>query len=282
MLGRTGNNLFQYAAGRALALKHGKGLALNGSWFAPADWEAVRKISVLPIEAELVRGWSFGAKVLKRSTDRHYLEFSGKPVYREKSGDTSFDPYVLSLPDGSVLMGYFQSHLYFRHIEEKIRTELSFTNRTFNTGSARLADSISRDKTVAIHVRRTDYIGNPNTEICGESYYANAVEELRKSETGLRFFVFSDDPAWCRAMFPGDGFTITDCTASAHDPLNDLHLMSLASHHIIANSSYSWWGAWLGKKPGQRVLMPDIWFHGIISPIEEKRCEGWELIQTRT
>ena len=59
---------------------------------------------------------------------------------------------------------------------------------------------------------------------------------------------------------------------------NDLHLMSLADHHIIANSSYSWWAACLGKKPGQRVLMPDIWFCGITSPIEEKQCGGWELV----
>ena len=102
---------------------------------------------------------------------------------------------------------------------------------------------------------------------------------MRGKIDGARFFVFSDDPAWCRGIF-----TAGDTEVLGHSdpfaPLVDLHLMSLARHHIIANSSYSWWAAWLGEKPGQNVLMPDKWFHGgIHAPVEEKRLAHWEAIQ---
>jgi hypothetical protein len=98
---------------------------------------------------------------------------------------------------------------------------------------------------------------------------------MRARIPGARFFIFSDDPEWCRSAFREDDVVIIDSGSAGKNPLHDLHLMSLASHHIIANSTYSWWAAWLGDKPGQQVVMPDRWYaRDITAPIEEK---FWKL-----
>ena len=278
MLGRTGNNLFQYAAGRALAEKHGTDLVMDGSWFNRRDWESVRMIETLPIKARLTRHCSLASKTLKRITGKHHLEYFGYHFHRELSGNTSFDPSVLQLPDSSLLFGYFQTPHYFAHIEKQIRSELTFEGRKLDGESQNVADKLLGASSVAVHVRRTDYIGNPNTDVCGSAYYRKAFALIREMVPDAAFYIFSDDPEWCRKNFQGDKFTVVDSAKSRIDPINDLHLMSLADHHIIANSSYSWWAAWLGKKPGQRVLMPNEWFRGLTSPIAEKRCEGWETV----
>ena len=103
--------------------------------------------------------------------------------------------------------------------------------------------------------------------------------KMRASVPGARFLIFSDDPEWCRAEFREADEVVIDSGEAGRNPLHDLRLMSLASHHIIANSTYSWWAAWLAKRPGQKVLMPDRWYaHGIKAPIEEKKLPHWEIV----
>lgn len=280
MLGRTGNNLFQYAMGRVLSEKHQVPLVMEGSWFNREGWQSVRHLRQLPIKAKLVRDPTPASRLLRKITGKHRWDFLPLPCYREKSDDVSFDPAVLDLPASCVLSGYFQSPLYFNSIESRLREEIQFHDRKLDATSSEAARMIGGSESVAIHIRRTDYIGNPNTDICGQDYYETAIKRIRKLTCAPTFFIFSDDPAWCRAQYHGPDFHVIDCPASGLDPLNDLHLMSLARHHIIANSSYSWWGAWIGKKPGQNVLLPQVWFDGIHSPIEEKKLPGWEIIQT--
>jgi hypothetical protein len=278
MLGRTGNNLFQYAAGRALSEKYGVPLVMDASWFNAAGWASVSQLRQLPIKAALVRDPTPASRTLRKIFRKHRWELMGLPVYREKEDDCSFDPAFLDHPADSVLIGYFQSPKYFAAIETALRDEIRFTGRELDGESAKWAGKITASRSVAIHVRRTDYVGNPNTDICGEGYYAAAIARIRAAVQDAEFFVFSDDPGWCRRRYCQAGFHVLDCVASRTDPLNDLHLMSLAHHHIIANSSYSWWGAWIGKKEGQMVMAPDPWLAGIYSPAEDRFCEGWEAI----
>lgn len=278
MLGRTGNNLFQYAVGRVLAEKHGVPLVMDGSWFNRAGWRSVSQLRSLPLKAQLIRDPTPASRLLRKLTGRHRWDFLSAPHYREKEEDTSFDPAVLALPSHCVLHGYFQSPRYFDVMEPMLREEIQFQDRKLDDESTEWAQKICGSESVAVHVRRTDYIGKLNFDLCGEVYYDAAIARMRQLSGSPIFFVFSDDADWCRTRFDRPGFHVVDCQSSRHDPLNDLHLMSLASHHIIANSSYSWWGAWIGKKPGQRVLMPDVWFKGIHSPIKEKQCDDWELV----
>jgi hypothetical protein len=282
MLGRTGNNLFQYATGRALAEKHGVSLVMDGSWFNAMGWRSVCKLEELPIKARLIRDPTPASRLLRKLSGKHRWELAGLPLYREKSDDVSFDPDVLNLPRDCALFGYFQSWRYFAGIEHLLRDEIRLDSRMLDRESAEWAKQLTDSCSVAIHIRRTDYIGNPNTDICGENYYRKAIARIRGSISNPAFFVFSDDPEWCRKTFAESDFRVVNCAASRTDPLNDMHLMSLAQHHIIANSSYSWWAAWIGKKENQRVLAPDPWLVGIRSPMEDRFLEGWEKIPSTT
>lgn len=282
MLGRTGNNLFQYAVGRVLAEKHHVPLVMDGSWFNRAGWRSVSQLRNLPIKAKIIRDPTPASRMLRKLTGRHRWNFLPLPLYREKADDVSFDPSVLELPSSCVLHGYFQSPRYFQSIEPALRREIHFNDRILNRQSEESARKIRDSESVAIHIRRTDYIGNPNTDLCGHFYYETAIKRIRELTDSPSFFVFSDDPDWCRAHYHRPDFQIVDEPASRTDPLNDLHLMSLAKHHIIANSSYSWWGAWIGKNPEQKVFMPDPWLHGIKSPREDRLCSGWETLPSQT
>lgn len=281
MLGRLGNNLFQYALGRVLAEKHGVPLVMDGSWFNAEGWGQVKCLKDLPGPAagtvKVVRRCSLGARVLLKVTGKHYWEYCGVPVLRENGHDHSFDPKFLDAPADCMLFGYFQTPLYFHGFEKTLREELSTRDLGLERGCEALADRLRQPGSVAVHVRRTDYAGNPDLDLCDAGYYRTAMNRMRDTVADARFFIFSDDPAWCGDQHTGGDVEVVEhpCPPSA---LTDLHLMGLASHHIIANSSYSWWAAWLGEKPGQKVLMPARWLGGIKAPIAEKRREGWQTV----
>jgi len=124
LLGRTGNNLFQYAIGRVLAEKHGVPLVLDGSWFDGKNWEEVSHFLNLPIKARVRRHPSIPSRALRKITGRHYWEYRGVPVLREPDGDQGFDPAFLEAPADCMLFGYFQSPLYFGAMADDIRAEL--------------------------------------------------------------------------------------------------------------------------------------------------------------
>lgn len=279
MLGRTGNNLFQYAMGRVLAERHGVPLVLDGSWFNAEGWALTSCLRRLPLKGRVVRPLTLASRVLRKLTGKHHWEYRGVPVIRETVVDQSFNPLHLEAPADCMLFGYFQSPLYFRGIEPLLREELRMDALPWQADTLKLRERIRSRNTVAVHIRRTDYVGNAPFEVCDLAYYHTAMGCLRERLEGARFFLFSDDPAWCAQQLAADDVEVCALPAGVHDPLHDLHLMQEAGHHIIANSSYSWWAAWLGKKPGQQVLMPSVWYRtGMKAPAEEKRCEGWEFI----
>jgi hypothetical protein len=282
MLGRTGNNLFQYALGRVLAERHGVPLVLDASWFNAQGWGQVKCLQCLPGPAagtaRIVRRCSLGARALLKATRKHYWEYRRVPVLRESESDQSFDPRFHAAPAECMLFGYFQTPRYFQGFETTLRDELATRDLGLEQGREELARQLRNPGSVAVHVRRTDYVGNPDLDLCGIAYYRAAMQRMRDTVSAARFFVFSDAPAWCQQHITGRDVAVVEHRAS-QSSLADLHLMSLAHHHIIANSSYSWWAAWLGEKPGQQVLMPARWFGTIEAPIEEKRCQGWEVVE---
>jgi hypothetical protein len=279
LLGRTGNNLFQYALGRVLAEQHGVPLVLDGSWFNREGWAEVSHFLRLPLSARVVRRWSVGARALRKATGRHYWEYLGVPILREPPADQSFDSRFLAAPADCMLFGYFQSPRYFADAADWLRDELTWLLATAVRPDVAVVRRLAEPAAVAVHVRRTDYLRQPLFQVCDMEYYHTAMEQMRASLPGARFFIFSDDPQWCRGEFRAADQEVIDSGRAAGDPLHDLRLMSLASHQIIANSSYSWWAAWLGEKPGQQVLMPSRWYAGgIVAPVEEKRMAGWTVV----
>lgn len=279
LLGRTGNNLFQYAIGRVLAEKHQVPLVLDGSWFNETSWREVSHFLRLPLKAQVRRHPSLPSRALRKIAGRHYWQYRGVPVLREPDADQRFDPAFLDAPADCMLFGYFQSPLYFASMAAEIRAEmfgLLDGGVVIETG---LADKIAAPGSVAVHVRRTDFLKIPAHLVCGADYYRRSMETMRGLVPGARFHIFSDDPEWCRATFTEPDQEVIHVPRMAANPLHDLLLMSRAPHHIIANSSYSWWVAWLGEKPGQQVMLPDRWFaDGIHAPISEKRAAHWTVV----
>jgi hypothetical protein len=276
--GRTGNILFQYALGRALAAKHGVPLVLDASWYNRQGWSEVSHFLKLPLQAKVLRPIllaSLASRVLRNYTGKHYWELLGVPALREAREDLSFDRRFAEAPGDCMLSGFFQSPLYFEEIATPLRSELNslFANAIIVADDLRA--KLMKPGSVAVHVRRGDYLRIPVFNVCDECYYQKAMDRMRAGVAHARFFIFSDDPGWCRSTFTDSDCEVIDSGPSAANPLHDLHLMSMADHHIIANSSYSWWAAWLGDKANQQVIMPPRWYaRDITAPMDEKRWKS--------
>jgi hypothetical protein len=255
-----------------LAEKHGVPLVMDASWFNEKGWAEVSHFLKLPLKAKVVRRGSIGPRLLRKLTGKHYWEYKGLPTLREAGNDQSFDTQFLNAPADCMLFGYFQSPLYFEKIAVPLRHELNTLLDAALQPPEDLRAKLRDPNSVAVHVRRKDYLDLAIFQVCDSAYYRKAMHEMRSQLPNARFFIFSDDPEWCHGEFLDADQEVIDPPESAANPLYDLHLMSLASHHIIANSTYSWWAAWLGDKPGQQVIMPDRWYaHGIKAPMAEKR-----------
>ena len=183
-------------------------------------------------------------------------------IYREKG--LAFDPRVLSLPDGTYLRGVFQSERYFADQEGTLRRDLAFADPPDTQNDAMLAE-IGENLSVSLHVRRGDYASDPKiASVHGTltlDYYRRAAA-LVAAHVGSDplFLVFSDDPAWVaenlRLGFPT---RIVDHNAGG-PATEDMRLMAACRHHILANSSFSWWGAWLNRSAEKIVVAPRPWF----------------------
>lgn len=273
LMGGLGNQMFQYAAGRRLARRHGTVLKLDLSAFGgrreggtPREFAleplAIRaEIASAPEVAALTgrgRGVLGAAVRLLRALG---LRPAAASVFEERR--FGFDPALLAASDGLYLSGYFQSEKYFKDIEGILREELG-VRRPPDGRNLAAADAIRAGNSASLHIRRGDYVTSPATRAThgalGTEYYRACAAHLGDRVPDLRLFVFSDDPAWAKRElalpFPT---TAVDWNgpAAAHE---DLRLMSLCRHHVIANSSLSWWGAWLGGNPGRIVLAPKAWF----------------------
>jgi hypothetical protein len=276
LLGRTGNNLFQYALGRVLSEKHGVPLVMDASWFNQKGWREVSHFLSLPLRAKVVRRFSIGSRALRNLVGKHHWEYLGISHLRESTFDQSFDARFLDAPANCMLFGYFQSPLYFQGIAHALRIELNTLLINAVKPAEPIRHLLDSPTSVAVHVRRRDYLDHPALQVCDRNYYKKSIQQMRERLTASRYFIFSDDPEWCRAEFQDEDHTVVDSGVAAENPLHDLYLMSLASHHIIANSTYSWWAAWLGEKTGQQVIMPARWHAGgAIVPIDEKRLAHW-------
>jgi hypothetical protein len=206
--------------------------------------------------------------------------FGGK-VVRESASDLSFRPEVLDARKGTTLHGFFQSPLYFNSIDEELFQELNPLRWSMPPEIVEAGDRIGEPCGVAVHCRRGDYVNNPNVDLLGPAYFGQAMDEMRARIPGCRFHVFSDDTDWCREIFKESDVVIESHAGAELNPLIDWYLMSRADHHILSNSSYAWWAAWFGRKAGQIVLVPPVWFEGIHAPVREKCMPGWEIFQPK-
>jgi hypothetical protein len=266
--GGLGNQMFQYAAARALSLRLGVPLTLDLGFYDRRRHRSYG-LHALPLaphaERGLPRGGRLGRWAAALSSATRRLVSPTVMVYREPS--SAFDEAFLSLKAPVHLLGHFQSTRYFDAVAERVQQELSPPPAT-DAFSLALAQQMAGANSAALHVRRGDYLSNPKNRAlfaCPGAAYCNAA--LDRLPPSCTVFVFSDDMAWSRANLahPAHTFVFVD-DGKPRPVLADLWLMQQARHHVIANSSLSWWGAWLAKRgqgqdPAQGLtIAPRQWY----------------------
>jgi hypothetical protein len=276
LYGGLGNQMFQYAAARAVAHRLGTVVKLDLSWFEAEEHRryglsAFRIWEHLASRAEIddVRGRTFSraeraglvlARALRSRRAARALSGTGRVI---KERHFHFDPELTAAVGDLYIDGYWQSPRYFEGIRELILREFDVRYAQC-AEDCTLFDEISNSNSVAVHVRRGDYVSNSLTQqvhgLCTPDYYREAIQLVARRVEDPAFFFFSDDPEWVAKNIPMPGrATIVEGDPRRFD-YDDLRLMAACAHHIIANSTFSWWGAWLAKRPSQHVVAPKQWF----------------------
>ena len=237
-LGRLANQMFQYASLKGVARHRGYDFSIPPQ-------------QVFGQHDTLVRSSELNIYNVFDNIKNNNIQVARNPILQERMHE--FDEELFrSCPDNVDFFGYYQSPKYFEHIKDEIKNDFKFSDEVESICNE-MYESINGKEIVSLHIRRTDYIVNNNHPLQPMSYYEKALKLFDKN---VQILVFSDDPAWCQeqGLFADDSIMISE----GNDADVDMCLMSKCNYHIIANSSFSWWGAWLGNS--EKVVAPSNWF----------------------
>jgi hypothetical protein len=269
--GGLGNQLFQYAAGKGLATRLAVNHILDLSFFSKPGNHSQREYSLhhFCLDNSLINYEKNRSSLLSRLNSVAINRFSRRNEIRQITEPhfKYWDEFV-RLPANVSLNGYWQSERYFQNITDSLREDLKFPPFSAQKAIQLQAEIQGTQNSVAVHVRRGDYVSNPVSKAlhdgcCNAEYYRNALQLLRSQTESLQLYIFSDDLEWTRENFDSNGQLATYVAIPEHTLNNshhDMHLMSLCKHHVIANSTFSWWGAWLSQNAGI-TCAPKKWFN---------------------
>jgi hypothetical protein len=238
--GRLGNQMFQYAALRSVSLDTGYEIFLpnhleikqDGVFdFTNNQWIKYR--------LDILDCFNIDCEIKDNLT---------KYLYSESKFE--FDNSIFTIPDETSIDGYFQSYKYFENYVEVIRKEFTFKDEILDKCKSIIDNYVNP---ISIHIRRGDYVNHPSYWVVTPEYISEALQHFTDKE--YTFLIFSDDIEWCKQVF-SDGVVFME----GNNQFEDLCLMSLCEHNVIANSSFSWWGAWLNKNENKKVIAPSQWF----------------------
>lgn len=282
-----GNQLFQYACGRGAAKRLGGKLRLDLDSFAGLNPErqfGLRRMGITVSELnsnERVRvrlscGRTLGrvGRLLKPVLGNVLLRVINDP-------QEGFCPEVIQCRQSLYLRGYWQSEKYFENVVTELRDELGDPGR-LPVASFDLYRRLSETNSVCVHVRRGDLVTNPTYRsqyhIQEQAYYGRAIAYLTDQQPGAEFFVFSDDAEWPQnnLKFPGPVTFLNGSVGRAD--WEDLLVMSACRHFVIANSTFSWWAAWLSKAADKTVIAPNGWRIRDRGPPPDLIPEGWIVL----
>lgn len=245
--GGLGNQMFQYALGRALSLQQRVPLSLDTSFYVTALYPKRQyNLDVFNVQADVSN---------KLWKSLFYRLFRSK-----KEMGFNFNKNIVSVSSSVYLDGYFQSPKYFAGFEEVIRKDFTLKNPVV-PNIQKLAEEISSTNSLCIHVRRGDYVGNKNHDVVDIEYYKNGFDYISQKTKLDKIYVFSDEIKWCEdnlrfeipVIFVGDEYK------GQKDEWH-MYLMSKCKHFVIANSSFSWWASWLSDNKYKIVVAPKKWF----------------------
>lgn len=261
--GGLGNQLFQFAAAKSLAEHHQSELKLDLYYYSKHPY---RKFELDKFNLELqyatrkeVHNFT-GSNPIQRYLNKreNYLQcpaIFAQPHYH-------FYPDFFSLPHPLYLSGYFQSEKYFKPLRDKLVQW--YTPRTpLDTVNVKMAEAMSAAESVGVHVRKGDYVASQYTSFFGslsKEYYTSAIQQVQNNISNPVFFILSDDVSWCKSNLNFPDSSVYVDHNMGEDSYKDLILMSHCRHNIIANSSFSWWGAWLNQNTSKVVIAPKQWF----------------------
>jgi len=262
--GGLGNQLFQYALGRKLAVKNNDTLKLDttgllkanevGDIYRPFALDAFNiKATVASTEesARFKNPYGLLSKLMRR--------FRFKVLRQQYVG---WIPSILKKRGDIYLDGYWQSPKYFEDIRSTIVEDFTLKNGLSSVAQS-IADQMKNSNSVSLHVRRGDYVSNKSVAAsygpCTPAYYEAAIATITEKVPNPTWFIFSDDTAWVKESlsFTGEVVYVSDQKLTDQE---EILLMASCKHNVIANSTFSWWGAWLNQNPEKIVIVPDPWF----------------------
>ena len=260
-LGGLGNQLFQYAFFCALRQKFRNvktDLSEFRSYRLHNGYELDRIFGLqLPIASPFERK-------LFDQQDRTWIQrklrrlYGTKNAYHEEKVPFGYDGSVFEDPRHRYYWGYWQHIDYIKPVADQLRADFRFPAFTDQRNAA-VAETLTAENAISVHVRRGDYLGDPVLGgICDDAYYNRALAYAQRHLLNPLFVFFSNDIAWCRETFQMENALFVDWNTGT-ESFRDMQLMSVCKHHIIANSSFSWWGAWLNSSPSKQVISPSNW-----------------------
>jgi hypothetical protein len=248
-----GNQMFQYAAAKALSLHHKTEMKLDLTWFEKHD-DREFGLDSFHIDSKTMHPIAiYKCKILSRLAHTSSA-FSSITMFDETKELNSES--LLTCEKDIFLRGYFQSHHYFLECDSIIRDTFRL-KKSLSSTALHFADLITKCNSVSIHVRRSDYVTLQHT--LSLDYYRLAIENILCELDNPTFFLFTDDPCWVSENFPIGLHKSCMVSENGLSDYEELELMKKCQHNIIANSTFSWWGAWLNPNPRKIVIAPKNW-----------------------
>ena len=279
VLGGLGNQMFQFALYKALQKQHPeervlldlhcfngyhkhRGFEIDSVFGVTYEKATLKEVASLAYPYPNYQCWRIGSRILPVR----------KTMLKEEPNFT-LEPSALSLPDSTYYDGYWQHEEYFKHIREELLSTYAFPafDNERNQTTAQLAASTN---SCSIHIRRGDYLADPLRKgTTNGNYVIAAIKKMQQEVKPEKWLVFSDDIDWCQqhlaSTLDATNTIYIDWNTGANS-IHDMHLMALCRHHIIANSSFSWWGAWLSQQDGVTIA-PANWMNleNVCSPVPD-------------
>lgn len=278
MSGGLGNQMFQYAFAKAYSLKHNCQVALDISFYQ--DWQ--KKSNITPRSYKLDQFSStlpstasapFWARQFSSRIGRKLHDIFFSPLILVDAERGYKKSYIADFYSTKLFVGYFQTPRYFSEYREILLKDFILKSALSGFYKHHL-EQIKATNSVSLHVRRGDYLLAQNSKIHGVltlEYYQKAVDLISAKSDSLTFYIFSDDIDWCKAHLSINAPTVFIDAQKESSDVGDLILMSNCKHNIMANSSFSWWGAWLNQNSNKIVVAPENWF------ADKARLVEWEI-----
>jgi hypothetical protein len=286
--GGLGNQMFQYAVAKSLSMHYRVDFSLDCSWFKkfpPSVTPRTLELPLLSIDGGLTQNIGIGLDQHKLILAIKYLLPFG-PIIKKQMDAFNFDQTLFqqkALKHRDLyLFGYWQSYKYFENIRPALQIEFQTVNAISSHYDYFLSD-IRQTESVMLHIRRGDYIHSPSAAkyhgALELKYYLEAIDRILSVLPNAHFFIFSDDLLWAKESLPKNiRMTFIEHSLQIDDAAQELQLMRACKNHVIANSSLSWWGAWLRNETGGLVFTPNRWVNNKQLNLDDLLPDSWHRI----